>query len=120
MIQALIWGPAACVECARAGQSEERSSLSSHELLSQVVVVAAAAVVPTQAATMRRYVWMTLFLVVAGLFRPIFSVAFSNYVSRIASAFGVILFFFSLELLQSEPRLSIASITDCTRRSESL
>lgn len=95
-------------------------SLSFYGLLSQFVVVAAAAVVLTQAATMRRYVWMTLFLVVAALINPIFPVRFSNYVFGIVSAFAVLLFFFSLELLQPKPRLSIASITDCTRRSESL
>ena len=95
-------------------------SLSSYELLSQFVVVAAAAVVLTQAATMRRYIWMTLFLVVAGLFNPVFPIRFSNYVSGIVSAFAVLPFFFSLQLLQPKPKLSIASITDCTRRSESL
>lgn len=95
-------------------------SLSSYELLSQFVVVAVSAVVFTQAATMRRYVWMTLFLVVAGLFNPIFPVRFSTYVSWSVSAFAVLLFFLSLELLQPRRRLSIASITDPTRRSEAL
>ena len=95
-------------------------SLSSYGLVSQFVVVAAAAVVLTQAATMRRYVWMTLFLVVAGLFNPVFPVPFSNYVSGIVSAFAVLLFFFSLELLQPKPRLSMASITDRMPGSESL
>jgi hypothetical protein len=87
-------------------------SVSSYGLLSQFVVVAAAVVVLTQAATMRRYVWMTLFLVVACLFNPIFPVPFSNYISGIVSIFAVLLFFFSLRLLQPKPRLSIASITD--------
>ena len=78
----------------------------------QFVVVAAAAVVLTQAATMRRYVWMTLFMAVACLFNPVFPVAFSSYTFAMVSSFAVLLFFFSLELLQPKPKLSIASITD--------
>jgi hypothetical protein len=83
-------------------------SVSWYGLLSQFVVVAAAVVVLTQAASMRRYVWMTLFLLVAGLFNPVFPIPFSNYISSIVSAFAVLLFFFSLELLQPKTRLSIA------------
>jgi hypothetical protein len=88
--------------------------------LLQFVVAAAAVVVLTQAATMHRHVWMILFLVVAGLFNPIFPVPFSNYIFAIASTFAVFLFFFSLEFLQPKPRLSIASITDRAPGSESL
>jgi len=95
-------------------------SVSSYGLLSQFVVVAAAAVVLTQAATMRRYVWMTLFLVVACLFNPVFPVPFSNFIPGVVTTFAVLLFFFSLELLQPKPRLSIASITDRMPGSESL
>jgi len=95
-------------------------SAPQYALLGQFVVVAAAAVVLTQAATMRRYVWMTLFLVVAGLFNPVFPVPFSNYIFGIANFFAALLFFFSLELLKPKPRLSIASITDRMPGSESL
>lgn len=95
-------------------------SLPDFELLLQFLVAGAAVVVFTQAATMRRYVWMTLFLVVAAVFNPVFSVPFSTYVFEIASAFAVLLFFFSLELLQPQPRLSIASITDRMPGSDSL
>ena len=95
-------------------------SLPDLGLALRFVVVAAAAVVLAQAATMRRYVWMTLFLVVVCLFNPVVSVPFSNYVSGIISSFAVLLFFFSLELLQPKPRLSIASITERMPGSESL
>src|ERR1700693_1138772 len=77
----------------------------SYGLLLQFVVVAAAAVVLTQAATMHRYVWMTMFVVVASLFNPVFPIPLSNYVFGVASGFAVLLFFFSLELLQPRPRL---------------
>ena len=68
--------------------------------LSQSVVAAAAVVILLQAASMRRYLWMTLFLLVACLFNPIFSISFSDYISSLVRAFAALLFFFSLELLQ--------------------
>ncbi len=95
-------------------------SLPDFRLMLLFVVAAAAAIVLTQAATMRRYVWMTLFLAVACLFNPVFPVPFSNYISGLVSTFAVLLFFFSLELLKPTPRLSIASITDRMPGSESL
>jgi uncharacterized protein DUF6804 len=94
-------------------------SVTSYGLLAQFVVAAAAVVVLTQAACMRRYVWMTLFLLIACLLNPVFPVPFSNYIFRVVSTFAVLLFFFSLELLQPRPRLFIASITDPTPGSES-
>jgi len=89
-------------------------------LILQFLVVAAAMVVLTQAATMRRYVWMTLFVAIACLFNPVFPLPFSNYVFRMVSSFAVLAFFFSLELLQPKPRLSMASITNRMPGSESL
>jgi hypothetical protein len=95
-------------------------SMPGYALLLQFVIVTAAVVVLSQAATMRRHVWLILFLVVAGLFNPVFPVPFSNYGFGIVSTFAAFLFFFSLELLKPKPRLSVASITDCTPGSESL
>jgi hypothetical protein len=95
-------------------------SLPVFGLVLEFVVAAAAVVVLTQAATMRRYVWMALFLVVACLFNPVFPVAFSNYIFGMVSTLAVLLFFFSLDLLQPTPRLSIVSITDRMPGSESL
>lgn len=92
----------------------------SYRLLSQFVVVAAAAVVLTQAAKMRRYIWMSLFLLVVCLFNPVVPVPFSSYIFGLVTIFAVILFFFSLELLRPKSRLSIASITDRMPGSESL
>lgn len=94
-------------------------SVSSFRLMSQFVVVAAAAIVLTQAARMRRYVWMTLFLLVVCLFNPVVPVPFSTYMLGIVSAFAVLLFFFSLELLQPKRRLSMASIAGRMPGSES-
>ena len=84
------------------------------------VIAAAAVVVLSQAATIHRYVWMALFIIVAGLFNPFFPVPFSSYVSGVVTMLAILLFFFSLGLLQPKPRLSVASITDTTPGSESL
>jgi hypothetical protein len=78
----------------------------------QLVVTGAALIVLTQAATMRRYVWMTLFLVVACLFNPVLPVRSSNYISVFAIMFAALLFFFSLELMKPKPGLAVASIND--------
>jgi hypothetical protein len=95
-------------------------SLPEIGLVLQFAVAAAAVIVLKQAATMRRYVWMALFLLVACLFNPVFPIPFSNYVSGVVTTFAILLFFFSLELLKPKPRLSIASITDRMPGSESL
>lgn len=95
-------------------------SAPDYPLVLRFVVMAASVVVFTQAATMRRYVWMSLFLVVAGLFNPFFPIPFSSYVSSIVSTFALFLFFFSLELLRPDPRESLASVTDRAPESESL
>jgi hypothetical protein len=87
-------------------------SLPSYGLLTQFVVVVAAAVVLTQAAAMRRYVWMTLFLVVACVLNPVFPLAFSNYMFGMVSTLAVLVFFFSLELLKPKARLSVPSVTE--------
>jgi hypothetical protein len=86
----------------------------------QFVIVTASIVVLAQAATLRRYVWMALFLVVACVFNPVFAVPFSNYNFGIASTFATLLFFFSLELLNPKSRLSVASTTDRVPDRESL
>ncbi|HYL13819.1 MAG TPA: DUF6804 family protein [Terriglobales bacterium] len=94
--------------------------LGGYGILLQFVVSAAAIVVLVQAAGMRQYVWMSLFLLVAGLFNPVLPIGFSKYIFMVVSTLTLVLFFFSLEHLQPKPRLSIASITDRMPGSESL
>jgi flagellar biosynthesis protein FlhB len=93
-------------------------SAPGYALLLRFVVVTASIVVLTQAATIRRYVWMILFLVVAGLFNPVFPVPFSIYISSIVSTFALFLFFLSLELLKPESRR--ATIIDRAQEGRSL
>ncbi len=87
-------------------------SLPDIRLTLQLAVAAAAVIVLTQAAIMHRYIWMSLFVLVAGLFNPVFPISFSIYVSGVVTMMAGLLFFFSLELLQPRSRLSMASITD--------
>ncbi|SRR5579872_454066 len=95
-------------------------SLPTVTLLLQFVVVGSAALVLTQAAAMRRYVWMALFLLVACLFNPVFPLSFSSSIFNAVTTLAILLFFFSLELLRPKPRLSMASITHRMPGSESL
>src|SRR5579863_3593482 len=74
-----------------------------YALASKSIVVTASVVVLIQAAAMRRYVWMTLFLLVACVFNPVFPVLLSSYFFGMASTFAALLFFFSLELLKPKP-----------------
>jgi hypothetical protein len=95
-------------------------STREYALFLQFVIATASIVVLAQAATMRRYAWMALFLVVACMFNPVFAVPFSNYNFGIASTFAILMFFFSLELLNPKSRLSVASTTDRVAGRESL
>ena len=86
----------------------------------QFAVAAAALVILAQAARMGRYVWMTLFLIVACLFNPVFPIHFSSYTFDVATTFAAFLFFFSLELLQPQRPLATAPVADSRRGSRSL
>ncbi len=94
--------------------------LGAYDTLLQFVVSTAAAVILVQAAVAHRYVWMILFLLAACLFNPVLPLELSHRNFMAVSSLTVLLFFFSIELLQPKTRLSIASITDAKRRSESL
>src|SRR5689334_19053513 len=95
-------------------------SLPDLELLLSFVISAAALVVLVQAANMRRFIWMGLFLAISCLFNPVIHVPLPEYIGRVVTALTILLFFFSLALLKPEPKLSIASITDPLARSQSL
>jgi hypothetical protein len=94
--------------------------IAGYSTLLQFVVSAAAVAVLVQAATMRRYLWMNLFILAACLFNPVLPVDFSTQIFLVVSTLTLLLFFFSLQLLHSSPKLSIVSITDRMPGSESL
>jgi uncharacterized protein DUF6804 len=86
----------------------------------QFVVSAASVAVLIQAASLRRYMWMSVFIVAACLFNPVLPVSYTTQIFTILSTLTLVLFFLSLQLLHSKPRLSMASITDRMPGSESL
>jgi len=92
-----------------------------NRILLQYVVWAGAIVVFAQAVRARKYIWIGLFLAVAGLFNPIRPVALAANIFLVLDAITMVLFMVSLGRgLEMKPRLSIASITDRTPGSESL
>ncbi len=92
-----------------------------NRILLQYVVWAGAIMVFVQAVRVGKYLWIGLFLAVAGLFNPIRPVAFSPTISLVLNAITLILFMVSLGRgLETKPRLSVASITDRTPGSEAL
>jgi uncharacterized protein DUF6804 len=92
-----------------------------NRILLQYVVWAGAIVVFAQAVRASKYLWIGLFLAVAGLFNPIRPVALSPTVFLVLDAITLVLFMVSLSRgLETKPRLSIASITDRTPGSKSL
>jgi hypothetical protein len=93
---------------------------SNYDTFVQFVVSAAAIVVLVQAAGMRQYIWMSLFLLVAGLFNPVLPVGFSNYISTVVSTLTLLLFFLSVELLQPKRKLVLAPISHRMPGRESL
>jgi hypothetical protein len=96
------------------------SSFPGYTTFLQFVVSAAAVAVLVQAAGIGRYVWMSVFIVAAFLFNPVLPVGLSAQIFLIVSTLTLVLFFLSLQLLHSNPRLSIVSITDRMPGSESL
>jgi len=84
------------------------------------LVAAGAAVVVFQAAAMSEYRWMFAFGAVACVFNPVVPIGFSAGVAMVLNISTLLLFGFSLRLLKTPPRLTIASITDRTPGSESL
>ena len=84
------------------------------------VVTLAAALVVVQAASLRQYWWVVSFVAIACLFNPILPIELS---SRLTIGFQVIsaaIFAGSLQLLHSEPTMTIASITEVNPKTESL
>ena len=94
--------------------------LGAYGTLLQFVISTAAVVVLVQAAGAHRYVWMSLFVLATCLFNPVMPLELSHQSFMAASILTLLLFFFSIELLQPKAKLSIPSITDRRPGSESL
>ena len=89
-------------------------------ILLQLAVWAGAVAALVQAVRAGKYLWVGVFLAVAGLFNPIRPLAVSASVFLVLDAITLVLFMVSLGRLAMRPKLSIASITNRTPGSESL
>src|SRR5438445_12796469 len=83
--------------------------LGGYGILLQFVVSAAAMVVLVQAAGMRQYVWMRLFLLAAALFNPILPIGFSKPIFLVVSTFTLVLLSFFPAHLHPIPSVHLAS-----------
>jgi hypothetical protein len=88
--------------------------------LLELAVLAGAVAVLVQAVRAGKYVWVGLFVAIACIFNPVRPVAVSPSIFLFLDALTLVLFMVSLRALETQPRMSIASITDRTPGSESL
>ncbi|HUK23724.1 MAG TPA: DUF6804 family protein [Terriglobales bacterium] len=84
------------------------------------IISAAAVFVLVQAFILRKYVWGMAFIAVVCLFNPLQPVGFSFPTLVVLEVMSAVLFAFSLPLLRTRPRMTIASITEANPKTESL
>jgi Sec-independent protein secretion pathway component TatC len=86
----------------------------------QLIVCVAAGLVFVQAIRESKRFWAAGFLGIALLFNPVVPVALSRRAFLWLDAVCLAMFLFSLALLKTSPRLSVASIVDPGPRNQSL
>ncbi len=89
-------------------------------LLLQFTVFAGAILVAAQGYRLDRVRWGFAFAAIAALFNPLMPPEYSRNVFLVLDAICITLFAASFYVLKTQPRLSIASITDRTPGSVSL
>jgi hypothetical protein len=89
-------------------------------LLELFVVCGAAALVLMEAIRSGKYLWAIAFALIAGYFNPIFPVETSHVAELTIVLTCIVVFASSLRYLKSEPRMSLATVTDLPARGESL
>ena len=97
-----------------------RSSSDYRTVLAAFAVSAGAIVVFVQAVGAGKYVWAAAFLATGALFNPLLPIMLPRNVFLWLDLACLVMFLVSLAVWNANPRLSIASITDPTPRSESL
>ena len=97
-----------------------RSSSDYRTVLAAFAVSAGAIVVFVQAVGAGKYVWAAAFLTTGALFNPVLPIMLPRNVFLWLDLACLVMFLVSLAVWKANPRLSIASITDPTPRSESL
>jgi hypothetical protein len=84
------------------------------------VVAAAAIFVLVQAINLRKYWWMAVFVAIFFLFNPILPIVFSFGTMVALQIVTAAVFAASVQMLKTNHRLTIASITEATPRTESV
>jgi hypothetical protein len=84
------------------------------------VIFAAAIVAFSQAVRQKSYGWAAMFIGVVALFNPVWPVMLARNVFLRLDAACILLFLVSFSLLNTPPRLSLASVTALTPPGESL
>ena len=90
------------------------------KIVLDIVVCVGALIVATQAVAWSKYLWTAGFVAIAVLFNPVLPVALSRNVFLGLDLACLLAFLISLEALESQPILSIPSITHRTPGSQSL
>ena len=91
-----------------------------YALLTEFVVCAAAVMAALESFQTGKMRWAILFVFMAGVFNPVFSVGLSRSVFMGVATLSLGMFLLSVVMVKARPRLSIASITGRTPGSESL
>lgn len=89
-----------------------------HRTLVQLVVSAEAIVICVQAARIRDYLVMSIFLVTACVFNPVVPLGFPNEIWVVVSTITAILFITSPEILKDQSRSFVPPIADRPPESE--
>ena len=89
-------------------------------ILLDILISVGAITIATEAVARPKYVWAAGFVAIGVLFNPIAPVALSRNVFLVLDVACLLAFLISLEALQSQPVLSIPSITNRTPGSRSL
>jgi len=95
-------------------------SLPDSRMPVQLIVCVAAVLVFVQAIRENKRFWAAGFFGIALLFNPVVPVALSRGAFLWLDALCLMMFLFSLALLRTSPRLSVASIIDPGPRNQSL
>ncbi len=89
-----------------------------HRTFVHLVVSAEAIVICVQAARIRDYLAMSIFLAIACVFNPVVPIVFPNEIGMVVSAITAILFITSPEILKAQPRSFVLPIADRPPKSE--
>ena len=84
------------------------------------VITIGAVLVVAQASGLRKYWWAVVFVAIACIFNPILPIDFSFKATVGLQIMSAAIFASSLQFLHTEPKMTIASITEANPKTESL